>query len=122
MSDRFPQVVSGIGDLQVISSCDEIFNHVDEDLPMWSEDGDRAVREEIVFEKPFGEIPNITLGLTGIDSAQDKNLRFSLTPIEVSRTGFAIEFTTWDDTRIARASASWQAVGPVRKTASTKRR
>ncbi len=122
MSDRFPQAIAVVGDLQIISSADEIFIHVDHDQPMWSEDGDRAVRFEIAFEKPFGAIPNITLGLTGIDSSQDKNLRFSLSSTDVSQAGFTIEFTTWDDTRIARASASWQAVGRVRKTASSKRR
>jgi hypothetical protein len=39
----FPQTAISIGDVQVISSTDELFNHVDDNLPMWAEDGDRLV-------------------------------------------------------------------------------
>ncbi len=88
---------------------------------MWTEDGDRAVRVEIVFDDAFKEPPSITLGLTGIDSSHDQNLRFALNAIDVTATGFTIEFTTWGDTHIARASVFWQAIGrPARGTSQSK--
>ena len=43
----FPQTAITMGDVQVISSTDELFNHVDDNLPMWAEDGDRLVSLDI---------------------------------------------------------------------------
>lgn len=111
MPKPFPQIRTVIDNLQIVSSSDELFNHVDDGLPMWADDGDRAVTMDIVFDRAFKEPPNITLGLTGIDAAHDQNLRFWLHALNVKATGFTIEFTTWDDTHIARASVSWQATG-----------
>jgi hypothetical protein len=112
--DAFPQKKLELNGLQIISSSDELFNHVDENLPMWSEDGDRMVCVDIVFARAFDDVPCITLGLTGIDADHDHNLRFWLNALNVKKERFTIEFTTWSDTHIARASVSWQAVGPAK--------
>lgn len=124
-SIRFMQTKIHIGDLQIISASDELFNHVDDGLPMWAGHGDRSVRVDIAFVRGFAEPPSIVLGLTGIDAAHDQNLRFWLHPLNVKATGFTMEFTTWDDTHIARASVSWQAVGKAKpdivKMASAKK-
>ena len=97
--------------LQIITCSGEMFNHVDEGLPMWSGDGDRAVVVDIRFSHPFEKTPAITLGVTGLDSSHDQNLRFYLNAKDATATGFKIEFSTWGDTHIARASVSWQAMG-----------
>ena len=110
----FPQTAITMGDVQVISSTDELFNHVDDNLPMWAEDGDRLVSLDILFTKPFKQAPAVTLGLSGIDGATDTNLRFWLHAKNVTAKGFTIEFSTWYDTHIARASVSWQAIGHVK--------
>jgi hypothetical protein len=121
--EAFPQTRTEIDKLQIIASSDEIFNHVDDGLPMWTGDGDRSVKKEILFVQVFEEAPNITLGLTGIDAAHDQNLRFRLQAIDVKATGFTIEFTTWSDTHIARASMAWQAIGKIKPdTSNVKRR
>jgi len=112
MTEAFPQTTTSIDGLQIVTSSGELFNHVDNELPMWSGNGDREVRMDIQFEKAFDDLPSITLGLSGIDAAHDHNLRFRLSATDVKKTGFTIEFTTWGDTNIARASVSWQAVGP----------
>ncbi|MBY6113308.1 H-type lectin domain-containing protein [Mameliella alba] len=100
-----------ISHLQVVAGRGELFNHVDENLPMWSGIGDRSLTKEIVFDFPFFRMPMITIGLIGIDSAHDQNLRFILEAQRVSEGGFLIVFRTWGDTHIARASVSWQAIG-----------
>ena len=102
-----------ISDLQVITCSGELFNHVDEGLPMWASEGDRAVTATIQFCHAFNFAPAITLGITGLDSSHDQNLRFRLNAIDVTATGFTIKFSTWGDTHIARASVSWQAMGMV---------
>jgi len=43
-SGDFKQTVLHVGHVQVISASDELFNHVDDNLPMWAGDGDRSVR------------------------------------------------------------------------------
>lgn len=114
-SAQFPEIEASFGGVRVLSATGELFNHVDEGLPMWSESGDRSVVHSVVFSKPFASKPAIVLGLSGIDSAHDQNLRFRLNYGNVSETGFDIEFLTWEDTHIARASVSWQATGPAAK-------
>lgn len=116
----FKQTRLLIGDVQVISASDELFNHVDTGGPLWTEEGDREVRLAMVFAAPFTEVPSITLGATGIDAAHDQNLRFDVRAIEVTPKGFTVQFKTWGDTHIARASVSWQAIGSA-KTATTRR-
>lgn len=108
-----------IGDLQILSNSEEIFNHVDENLYMWSETGDRSLVKKIVFERPFTDVPAVSFGLSGIDSSCDQNLRFNLRIKGLTRTGFNIEFVTWGDTHIARASVSWHAIGRARARRGT---
>lgn len=107
----FPQQHKTVGALQIITAADVLFNHVDDDLPMWSGEGDRALEVKIVFETPFKTPPMISLGLSGMDCDNSQNFRFWLKATSVEETGFTIEFTTWGATHIARAGVSWQAIG-----------
>ena len=100
-----------IGGLQVLSASGELFNHVDQGLPMWAGHGARKVALDIEFLAPFAAPPQVIVGLTGLDNAHDQNLRLLLAPCEITEKGFTIECTTWSDTHIARVSVSWQAVG-----------
>ncbi|RMC31646.1 hypothetical protein C9E81_20375 [Paracoccus alkanivorans] len=111
-----------VGDLQVLTAIGELFNHVDRGLPMWSESGERKVSADITFQRPFRSPPTVTLGLTGIDSAHDQNLRVWLEAKNVSETGFTIECNTWSDTRIARVAIFWSAIGAVGPRTAPKRR
>lgn len=117
-ADPSQQTRTVIDALQLIAFEGPLFNHVDEGLPMWANDGDRAVRQEVTFVTPFEAPPNITMGLTGVDAAHDQNLRFRLQALDVTATGFMIEFATWSDTHIARASLAWQAIGKTKSTTS----
>jgi hypothetical protein len=107
----FPQTEVLVESMLVITASDELFNHVDDNLPMWAGEGDRAVSVDIVFARAFKEPPAITLGLTGIDCDHTNNQRFRLTATKIKATGFKIEFATWATTHIARAGVSWQAIG-----------
>lgn len=112
-NEKFPQTAVQTNDLMILASTDELFNHVDDGLPMWADEGDREVVVEILFQTPFLKLPAIILNVVGIDSAHDQNLRYSVTPINITTKGFSIQFKTWGDTHIARASVSWQATGLV---------
>ncbi len=110
---KFPQTSVQANDLLILASTDELFNHVDDGLPMWAGEGDREVVVEILFQTAFLKIPAIVLNVVGIDSAHDQNLRYAVNPINITTKGFSIQFKTWGDTHIARASVSWQATGQV---------
>jgi hypothetical protein len=109
--DNFEQSAVQIGPCQIVSGSGELFNHVDDGLPMWAGDGDREVELFVPFRRVFAGPPAVTLGINGIDSDHSANLRFVVTPDRVQANGFVIRFKTWGDTHIARACVSWQAVG-----------
>ena len=106
-----PQTRIDLGSSQVIAASGVLFNHVDEGFPMWSGDGDRSVRAEIRFVRSFKVIPVVHANVIGIDSAQDRNLRYWLNTVDVKPYGFTLEFNTWADTNIARVGVSWLAAG-----------
>ena len=110
-SNFHQQTTSPLVGMQIITATGEIFNHVDRNEPMWSDEGDREVRVQVAFAAPYHKPPHITIGLSGIDSSRGQNLRFNLTAEDVTRDGFVIQFVTWDDTKIARASVTWSAIG-----------
>lgn len=105
------QTTSPLVGMQIITAMGEVFNHVDKNEPMWSGEGDREVRLPVSFAAPFQKPPHVTVGLSGIDSSRAQNLRFDLRAEEVTREGFVLCFVTWSDTKIARASANWTAIG-----------
>ena len=105
------QTTSPLVGVQVISAAGELFNHVDSNGPMWAGDGDREVRFRIRFSVAFHRPPHVTLGVSGLDSSNAQNLRFSLVAEGVTHEGFDVVMKTWSDTRIARASVNWSAIG-----------
>ncbi len=46
-----------------------------------------------------------------MDSSKAQNLRFTLLAENVTLEGFEIVMKTWSDTKIARASVNWSALG-----------
>ncbi|RYG90024.1 hypothetical protein EU803_15525 [Loktanella sp. IMCC34160] len=80
---------------------------------MWSGDCDRSVEVPVTFSRVFSEVPQVTASLSGIDAAHDQNLPINVVPQKISRRGFTINLSTWGETHIARASVSWQAMGPA---------
>jgi len=116
-SGKFEQSILTIGEMQVISAADELFNHCDDERPMWKGEGDREVRVAFTFDEPFNEPPSLNFGVTGIDCDEGRNVRYGVSTENVTKDGFEVSFVTWSDTLIARASISWQAVGSAQKRA-----
>lgn len=115
------QITSPLVGVQVITAAGELFNHVDENGPMWADDGDREVRFKLRFATGFQRAPHITLGISGLDSSCAQNLRFSLATDAVTPEGFVIIFKTWGDTKIARASVNWSAIGQAVPSSAIRR-
>lgn len=107
--------------VQIITGSGELFNHVATNGPMWYEDGDREVRFSIIFSDSFQKLPHVTLGVTGMDSSKSQNLRFTLMAEDVTLVGFDIVMRTWSDTKIARASVNWSALGQAIPSSAIRR-
>ncbi|MGV6838979.1 MAG: H-type lectin domain-containing protein [Planktomarina sp.] len=90
-----------------------LFSDFENNGPMWSGQGRREVRHKVWFSERFNQIPSVTVALSMWDMATDANSRVEITSENISEDGFDVVFRTWSDTRIARARASWQAIGTV---------
>ncbi len=107
--------------VQIITGGGELFNHVTTNGPMWYEEGDREVRYKIVFTDSYQKVPHITLGVTGMDSSKAQNLRFTLVAENIDLEGFEIVMKTWGDTKLARASVNWSALGQAVPSSAIRR-
>lgn len=89
----------------------QLFSDFADDGPMWSGTGAREAVVEVLFSKPFKNEPSVQISLQMIDAKNSANLRYDLSPFDIREESFKIRFKTWSDTQIARAVASWIAIG-----------
>jgi hypothetical protein len=115
------QMTAPLVGVQVISAAGELFNHVDDNGPMWANDGDREVRFRVRFAAAFHRPPHVSLGVSGLDASNAQNLRFSLVAEGITHEGFDVVMKTWSDTRIARASVNWSAIGQAVPSSAIRR-
>ncbi len=99
-----------------IGICDGdemLFSDLDENGPMWSGNGPRKVRHAVRFAQRYRNAPSVQVSLSMIDIDHTTNTRLELRAEQITEWGFDIVFQTWSDTRIARARATWIAIGEV---------
>lgn len=89
----------------------QVFDHIEQEGPMWSGSGDRWARTAVHFETPFGATPSVQVALSMIDADAGANLRLELSTEDVTAKGFIAVAHTWSDTRIGRLRVSWSAFG-----------
>jgi hypothetical protein len=73
--------------------------------------GDRSVTITVNFLDPFENKPDVTLGVTLLDASSDKNVRYKVEALSVSRDAMTIKISTWADTKIYGISGYWMAHG-----------
>ena len=88
-----------------------IFSDLEDGGEMWTGNVDRSRTARVNFSEQFREKPMVSIGIKMIDADSGANLRYDLILEDVSATGFNIRFKTWGDTKIARASVNWGAIG-----------
>ncbi|MFK5998096.1 MAG: H-type lectin domain-containing protein [Rhodobacterales bacterium] len=91
-----------------------LFSDFDTGGEMWVGKGDRDCRVPIVFSEAFNHAPSVMVTLEMFDMDQRTNQRAETVVENVTRTGCDIVFKTWGDTKVARARASWMAIGGVK--------
>ena len=80
---------------------------------MWTGEGPRQSRDVVTFDEPFRAPPMVQVGLSMWDISRNANARVDVRAIEISASGFVIDFRTWGDTKIARIRVSWSAIGEL---------
>lgn len=113
------QLVFGVGmkdrfstDIAIESGITRLFDHIENDGPMWTGSGDRWETAPVTFSTPFTKPPAVHLSISMIDAASDKNLRLSMRASNTTVEGFTAIAQTWSDTRIGRLEVAWTAIGP----------
>ena len=78
-------------------------------------DGYRLPRglTQVMFNAPFLAAPIVNLSIGLIDQDHAQHQRVVIEARNVSETGFIAEAHTWSDTRLARLSLNWMAIGAV---------
>ncbi len=73
--------------------------------------GDRSVTLTVNFLDPFENKPDVTLAVTLLDATSDKNVRYKVEALSVSRDAMTIKISTWADTKILGIQGYWMAHG-----------
>ena len=73
--------------------------------------GERSVTISVNFLDPFENKPDVTLGVTLLDATSEKNVRYRVETLSVSRDAMTIKISTWSDTKIFGISGYWLAHG-----------
>ena len=89
----------------------QIFDHIENEGPMWHGSGKRWSRAVVRFADPFTHAPTVQLSLAMIDADSGRNLRLELHAEDVRPDGFTAVAHTWSDSRIGRLQLNWTAIG-----------
>jgi hypothetical protein len=90
-----------------------LFSDFDSGGVMWTGSGARTRRHAVRFESGFTSPPAVHCALSMWDIDSDTNSRVDIGAENITETGFDVTFTTWGNTRVARARVRWLAIGEV---------
>ena len=72
-------------------------------------EGERNVVISVNFLDPFESKPDVILSVTKLDATSEKNVRYNVTSLSVSRDAMTIKISTWADTKIFGINGYWMA-------------
>lgn len=87
-----------------------IFSHYPSGF-MWNGSGERHVKDFYRFAIPYAHPPQVHVGIVGLDSGHQRNLRVRVSIETVARDGFELRVDTWGDTQLAHVVVRWIAFG-----------
>jgi hypothetical protein len=73
--------------------------------------GQRSFRYLVTFERHFSAPPVVHLGMVGLDSSKQDNLRVRVRAEDITARGFTIAIETWLHTQLWAVDVSWLAIG-----------
>ena len=97
--------------LAIDNGVAQIFDHIENEGPMWLGSGKRWSRTVVDFKQDFNTPPAVQMSIAMIDADSNRNLRLELFAEDVTTKGFTAVAHTWSDTRIGRLQVNWTAIG-----------
>jgi len=94
---------------QNIQSGDYTADYNSADFALHQEKGTRSYDIDVSFTKSFEAVPKIVLAVNMIDADNRYNVRYKVEAKSVSRDGFTIKVTTWNDSKVWGIAGSWMA-------------
>lgn len=91
-----------------------LFSDFEHDGEMWTGEGPRKMKAEVLFSESFRSVPSVMVSLSMWDMSKDTNTRVDVQAEDITEAGFHIVFRTWGDTKVARVRVAWQAIGEAR--------
>lgn len=92
----------------------QLFSDFEENGEMWVGKGERERTVTVAFSESFKSVPTVFITLEMLDLHNKTNYRVVTVAENITEAGFDAVFKTWADTRVARAIASWMAIGEAR--------
>ncbi len=71
--------------------------------------GPRTFSLEVNFLNPFESRPEVIVTVSSLDADKATNVRYNVEATAVSRDGFTIKITTWDDSKVFGVGGNWIA-------------
>jgi H-type lectin domain len=71
--------------------------------------GPRTFLLEVNFLNPFESRPEVLVTVNVLDADKATNVRYNVEATAISRDGFTVKITTWDDSRIYGIGGNWIA-------------
>ena len=72
---------------------------------------DRVFRTRVHFDRPFGAIPVVHIGIAGFDISNHDAARIKASVARISQSGFEIVLSTWLNSQLWKVDVSWMAIG-----------
>jgi hypothetical protein len=73
--------------------------------------GPRRHAQDVSFERSFSAPPVVQLGVVGVDSSREHNLRVRVKAENITAAGFTLVVETWWETALFGVDVSWLAIG-----------
>jgi len=102
------------GSVGIEQGSELLFTDFEDDGEMWTGDGPRTRSTHVGFSEKFNAPPNVFVTLEMFDMDNQANQRAETVARNITRSGFDVEFSTWGDTKVARATIAWIAIGEAR--------
>lgn len=71
--------------------------------------GPRTYLLEVNFLNPFESRPEVIVNVSTLDADKATNVRYNVEATAISRDGFTIKITTWDDSKVFGIGGNWIA-------------
>jgi hypothetical protein len=81
------------------------------DFTLQSGSGPRRYAHDVSFERSFSAPPVVQLGVVGVDSSREHNLRLRVKAENITAAGFTLVVETWWETALFGVDVSWLAIG-----------